>query len=134
MDILQLSLFVPLTRCSSCVSSVLVCVCCRCCCCCVHGHGGTYLSGRTTERARLEDGRLSILRLEQLLKGKISNNTTFQVKSASGGIGGGGGARASSSRPQQLQSDLEVKVADGSHEAGIDVPLAPGSFYTHSKK
>ncbi|CAM9655152.1 unnamed protein product [Ectocarpus fasciculatus] len=53
------------------------------------------------------DGRLSILRLEQLLKGKISSNTTFQVKSASGGIGSGGGARASSSRPQQLQSDLE---------------------------
>ncbi|CAM9460250.1 unnamed protein product [Ectocarpus sp. 4 AP-2014] len=54
------------------------------------------------------DGRLSILRLEQLLKGKISNNTTFQVKSASRGVGGGGGTtHASSSRPQQLQNDLE---------------------------
>ncbi|CAB1111787.1 unnamed protein product [Ectocarpus sp. CCAP 1310/34] len=54
------------------------------------------------------DGRLSILRLEQLLKGKISNNTTFQVKSASGGVGGGGGTiHASPSRLQQLQSDLE---------------------------
>lgn len=47
-----------------------------------------------------KDGRLSILRLEQLLKGKITSNTTFQVKAATGRIGIGGS--------QQLESNVEV--------------------------
>eukprot|EP00903_Cladosiphon_okamuranus_P008091 g7801.t1 len=51
------------------------------------------------------DGRLSILRLEQLLKGKITSNTTFQVNAATGGIGIGGGSGGNS---QQLESDVEV--------------------------
>ncbi|CAM9976064.1 unnamed protein product, partial [Hapterophycus canaliculatus] len=57
------------------------------------------------------DGRLSILRLEQLLKGRITTNTTFQVKSASGGgshdgTGGWGGGAAT--RSQQFESDAEA--------------------------
>lgn len=35
-----------------------------------------------------QDGRLSILRLEQLLKEKITSNKTFQMKHATGAMGG----------------------------------------------
>ena len=52
-----------------------------------------------------QDNRLSVLRLEQLLREKITTNTTFQVKTATGGIGSGGGAIL---RPQQLERDVEV--------------------------
>ena len=57
-----------------------------------------------------EDGRLSILRLEQLLKGKITSNTTFQVKAATGGIGTGGGG-GGGGHAQQLENDVEVSQA-----------------------
>lgn len=64
-----------------------------------------------------KDGRLSILRLEQLLKEKIVNNTTFQVKRAAengASIGGGssdkhGAASALQEKQPHLDDDVEVK-------------------------
>ena len=63
----------------------------------------------------ITDGRLSILRLEQLLKAKITSNTTFQVKAATGGIGGGGGVGGS----QQPESDVEVRSRARGRTAAI---------------
>lgn len=68
-------------------------------------------------RGTRKDGRLSILRLEQLLKEKIMNNTTFQVKRAAengASIGGGssdkhGAASAPQERQPHLDDDVEVK-------------------------
>ena len=54
---------------------------------------------------RVQDGRLSVLRLEQLLREKITTNTTFQVKTATGGMAGGSSAI---SGPQQLEREVEV--------------------------
>ena len=62
----------------------------------------------------ITDGRLSILRLEQLLKAKITSNTTFQVKAATGGIGGGGVGGS-----QQPESDVEVRSRARGRTAAI---------------
>lgn len=65
----------------------------------------------------VQDGRLSVLRLEQLLREKITTNTTFQVKTATGGIGGGGGAI---SGPQQLEREVEVTHSPASRRNGTE--------------
>eukprot|EP00904_Undaria_pinnatifida_P009886 jgi/Undpi1/6027/HiC_scaffold_2.g01301.m1 len=55
------------------------------------------------------DGRLSVLRLEQLLREKITTNTTFQVKTATGGMAGGSSAI---SGPQQLEREVEAVLLE----------------------
>lgn len=64
-----------------------------------------------------QDGRLSVLRLEQLLREKITTNTTFQVKTATGGIGTGEGGI---SGPQQLEREVEVTHSPTSRREGME--------------
>lgn len=55
-----------------------------------------------------QDGRLSILRLEQLLKERITSNKTFQMKHATGAMGGTSRDAASS---DSLALDAHAEVS-----------------------
>ncbi|CAM9722438.1 unnamed protein product [Ascophyllum nodosum] len=104
------------------------------------------------------DGRLSILRLEQLLKEKIISNKTFQVKNAAGGIGGArreiGGSdslalenrveavlveclrRLRVVRPTslfELLASIEVLRFELGHRAAVIAVDGVGSFYWQDK-
>lgn len=76
-----------------------------------------------TQSYAFQDGRLSIIRLEQLLKEKITTNTTFKVKTANASVRKATSDSGGVSGSQQLEDDVEVKETDAQAEDEIVVVL-----------
>lgn len=79
--------------------------------CCSSSVLKLLLGARGVRHTFLQDGRLSILRLEQLLKEKIATNTTFKVKTATGSVAGAGRRGHAASDTRQADDDVEVSIA-----------------------